>query len=127
MVDLCSILCLNRIVILHESEEGEAAVLALFDEPDFETPDYQGVLGLKWTYTSSVVINLTTIEACVREVVEEADREGDFLDYEIELKYGFAGTLLQTIFLTLTDGVSPDSHAMPSRYLKKSSRICEKF
>lgn len=90
-------ICLNRIVILHEREEDEAAVLALYDVPDLEMPDYQGVLGLKWTYMSSVVINLTAVEASVREVVEAADREGDYLDYETEMKYGFAGTLLHEI------------------------------
>ena len=95
--DLNMFICLNRVIVMHDTEDDEAAVLKLFDEPDLDMPGYQEFLGLKWTYKSCVIVNLTAIESCVRELVEDVSREGDFLSYDTEMKYGFVGTLLHEL------------------------------
>lgn len=66
---------LRAILILGDDEDVEALSEAVNAEP-CEFPDYEDVLGVKWHYKSSLVINLITLRECAEEEAEEYGGDG---------------------------------------------------
>lgn len=102
--DPVMLMCLNRILITTNEEEDIEAVCDLLDketanESDGDSvcifPEMDGFIGMFWVYKSSVIINLTALRDCAKELAEENEDIG--WNYGSELQCGFLMTLLHEL------------------------------
>ena len=92
-LDTNMFICLNRIIVLNAEDDDEEFILSKLDISDLDMPNYYDSLGLKWTYTNSIIINMTAIEKTAKALVDE----DEILDYGDECKWGFLVTLLHEL------------------------------